>query len=325
MIEGVDLELFERSLRQAAERLSGRALDDALAELGWPDALEADPVTAVSALFPALGRSNAVSGALHLVLAAALGVDREQAPALLLPALGSWLPPGVISSGRLHVRGLGWAGLADRLADHPGILVAATDAGSGEARGPFRVPAAALTLRPIRGMDPAAGLVDVTGDTAAPNGGATAAWQEGMAQGQRALGLELVGSARAMLDLAREHALDRIQFGQPIAKFQAVRHRLAETLVAIESAEAVLAAAAETPSPELSAMAKALAGRGARTAARHCQQVLAGIGFTAEHPFHRHLRRSLVLDQMLGSSRALTEDLGRRLLETRGLPELLPL
>ena len=45
---------------------------------------------------------------------------------------------------------------------------------------------------------------------------------------------------RAMLALARQHALDRVQFGRPIASFQAVRHRLAETLVAIEGAEATL-------------------------------------------------------------------------------------
>ena len=41
-----------------------------------------------------------------------------------------------------------------------------------------------------------------------------------------------------MLSLARQHALDRSQFGRPVASFQAIRHRLAETLVAIESAEA---------------------------------------------------------------------------------------
>ena len=37
-----------------------------------------------------------------------------------------------------------------------------------------------------------------------------------------------------MLALARSHALDRVQFGRPLALFQAVRHRLAETLVVAE-------------------------------------------------------------------------------------------
>ena len=50
----------------------------------------------------------------------------------------------------------------------------------------------------------------------------------------------------SMLSLARQHALDRVQFGKPIAGFQAVRHRLAETLVAIEGAEATLLLPART-------------------------------------------------------------------------------
>ena len=72
-------------------------------------------------------------------------------------------------------------------------------------------------------------------------------------------------------------------------------------------------------------MAKALAGRGARTATRHCQQVLAGIGFTTEHEFHHYVRRVLVLDERFGASRALTRELGRQLLATRRLPPLPPL
>jgi alkylation response protein AidB-like acyl-CoA dehydrogenase len=128
-----------------------------------------------------------------------------------------------------------------------------------------------------------------------------------------------------MLELAREHALSRIQFDRPIATFQAVRHRLAETLVAIESADALLAAAWEDRSPDTAAMAKALAGRGARVASRHCQQVLAGIGFTTEHPFHRYARRVLVLDELFGSSRTLTKALGAELLTSGRLPAQLPL
>jgi len=128
-----------------------------------------------------------------------------------------------------------------------------------------------------------------------------------------------------MLELAREHALDRIQFDRPIASFQAVRHRLAETLVAIEMADAALDGAWLDGSPVSAAMAKAVAGRSARTGMRHCQQVLAGVGFTTEHPFHRYARRVLVLDQLLGSSKALTKHLGTELLRTRQLPPLPPL
>jgi alkylation response protein AidB-like acyl-CoA dehydrogenase len=143
--------------------------------------------------------------------------------------------------------------------------------------------------------------------------------------GQRALAHELIGASRTMLELARTHALERVQFGRPIAMFQAVRHRLAETLVAIETAQAAVDAAWIDGSPVAATMAKALAGRAARVAARHCQQVLAGIGFTTEHDFHRYARRALVLDQLLGSSKALTKDLGDHVLATGQLPPSLPL
>jgi hypothetical protein len=143
-----------------------------------------------------------------------------------------------------------------------------------------------------------------------------------MGEARRAMGWWLVGSARAMLALARQHALDRVQFGRPIAAFQAVRHRLAETLVAIEGAEATLSLPG-TDSPDLTAMlAKAAAGKAALTAARHCQQVLGGIGFTAEHDLHHHVKRALVLDGLLGSSRELTRKAGAGLRARGSAPRL---
>ena len=134
-----------------------------------------------------------------------------------------------------------------------------------------------------------------------------------VAAGRYALGWWLVGAGRAMLSLARQHALDRSQFGRPVASFQAIRHRLAETLVGIEGAEATLVAAAAEPDDLSFLLAKAAAGQAALTAARHCQQVLGGIGFTAEHELHRHVKRALVLDAMLGSSRELTREAGKTL------------
>ncbi|MDT5356035.1 MAG: hypothetical protein QOJ56_4567 [Mycobacterium sp.] len=134
-----------------------------------------------------------------------------------------------------------------------------------------------------------------------------------LAAGRHALGWWLVGSSRAMLSLARQHALDRVQFGKPIASFQAIRHRLAETLVAVEGAEATLLAAAAEPDELGFLLAKAAAGQAALVAARHCQQVLGGIGFTAEHELHRHVNRSLVLDGILGSARELTREAGAAL------------
>jgi len=119
--------------------------------------------------------------------------------------------------------------------------------------------------------------------------------------------------------------LERIQFGQPIAQFQAVRHKLAEALVAVEASASVLDAAWLDRSPTVAAVAKATAGRNGRIVARHTQQVLAGIGFTTEHDLHRYLRRIFVLDQLFGSHPTLTKQLGEECLATRRLPPLLPL
>ena len=143
--------------------------------------------------------------------------------------------------------------------------------------------------------------------------------------GRHALGWWLVGAGRAMLALARQHALDRSQFGRPVASFQAIRHRLAETLVAIEGAEATLLAAAAEPDELSFLLAKAAAGQAALTASRHCQQVLGGIGFTAEHELHRHIKRALVLDGLLGSSRELTREAGATLRAKGFAPRLVQL
>jgi hypothetical protein len=143
-----------------------------------------------------------------------------------------------------------------------------------------------------------------------------------LAAGRRALGWWLVGTSRAMLSLARQHAVDRVQFGRPIASFQAIRHRLAETLVAIEGAEATLHIASNEADDLASLLAKAAAGQAALTAARHCQQVLGGIGFTAEHELQRHVKRSLILDGLLGSARELTREAGATLLRNGSAPRL---
>ncbi|MEY9836607.1 acyl-CoA dehydrogenase family protein [Streptacidiphilus sp. EB103A] len=143
-----------------------------------------------------------------------------------------------------------------------------------------------------------------------------------LAAGRRALGWWLLGAGRAMLALARTHVLDRTQFGRPLSSFQAVRHRLAETLVDLEGAEAVLLAAEDDLG---SLLAKAAAGQAALTAARHCQQVLGGIGFTAEHSLHQHIRRALVLDGLLGGARELTREAGALLRETGTAPRLIQL
>jgi hypothetical protein len=314
-MDGAELTLLRQSLHSTINRHNGAALDVALSELGWQDALSADAGAAVPALFELQGAANATSSALSWVLAHALGYD---AAAVVLPVPGEWSAPGLLERGLLHVRGV--------VAPGPGAReTALIVARSGESQVAVEVETASFTRRAVRGADPSLGLVELAGEVAAQTEPGPADWQAAAALGQLALGHELVGASRRMLELAREHALARIQFGRPIAKFQAVRHRLAETLVAIEAAAAVLDAAWLDQRPPAAAIAKATAGRAARATARHCQQVLAGVGFTTEHPFHRYLRRILVLEQLLGGTDRLTGELGREILARRQLPAPLPL
>ncbi len=323
-MDGDDLVLFERSLRDATGRATGAALDAALDDLGWVDALADDERSAVSLLFGLQGEACLTSSALSLVIAHALGPPDGSAtgPATVLPAVGVSVPPGTVDGGRLHVDGLSPASLAGQTS---ALVVASTGSDGTTA---CTVPTASLEMLPVAGVDPDLELLRVTGDVDAtgqwvdlPAG----AWEAAIALGRLAVAHELVGASQAMLDLACEHARGRIQFDRPISSFQAVRHRLAETLVAVAMAEAMLDAAWLDPGPETSAMAKAVAGRQAKTAAKHCQQVLAGIGFTVEHPFHRYVRRTLVLDALLGTAASLTMSLGSELIELRQLPPLLPL
>ena len=129
-----------------------------------------------------------------------------------------------------------------------------------------------------------------------------------------------------MIDLAVEHACHRVQFGHSIGSFQAVRNRLADAHVARTAAAAALELAWEADDEYLAGMlAKSLAGRAARITATHCQQVLAGIGFTAEHPFHRYVARALVLDSVLGSTTELRRAIGQQLVSAGTVPRLVEL
>ena len=318
-MEGAELELFDRGVRRATGSASGAALDAALADLGWRDALAEDRRAAVSLLFECQGAAQVTSSALSQLLAVGLGLDDHPAT-VLLPPLRTRHAPGRLLGNRCAVRGLA-TGALDR--SKSVLVVAAVEHGHTA----VAVPATELSSRPVGGIDPTLGLLEVGGDVAVEGvePGGSVDWAAAVALGHLALGHELVGAARAMLELARAHALERIQFGRPVATFQAVRHRLADSLVAIEAAAALLAAAWDDPSPVNAAIAKSSAGRGARSVARHCQQVLAGIGFTTEHPFHRYYRRTMVLDQLLGAGTELTAELGAEVLRSRTLPPVLPL
>jgi hypothetical protein len=311
-MDAEERDLFIAALRRVVETSTGDVLDAGLSAVGWYDAIADERRTAVSTLFELQGECDVTSTALDVVVATAAGLPPGR---LVLPTLGGQVAPGRVEAGRVCIHGL----CRGAVTGDVHVVVETPD-------GYVAMPAAYddLRLRDIVGMDPALQLVEVGADVA-PMETQTVDWTDGVAAARQALAHELVGTARTMLRLARTHALERVQFGRPIASFQAVRHRLAEALVAVEAAQAAADATWTSASPTDAMLAKAVAGRSARIVARHAQQVLAGMGFTTEHPLHRHVRRALVLDGLFGSSRTLTRELGAEALRSGRLPRSIPL
>jgi len=122
------------------------------------------------------------------------------------------------------------------------------------------------------------------------------------------LAADLLGSAEASLELTRQYASERVQFGKPIGSFQAVSHRLADTLVDVEIGRSLLFGAClaldeerDEAAPLVSA-AKAWLSDTAVAAAETAMQIHGGVGFTWEYDVHLHMRRSRCNAALLGDS-----------------------
>jgi alkylation response protein AidB-like acyl-CoA dehydrogenase len=107
--------------------------------------------------------------------------------------------------------------------------------------------------------------------------------------GALATAAQLVGSSQAMLDAAVEYAKQRSQFGTIIGTYQAIKHKLADVLIAVELARPLVYAAALSladGSPDTArdvSAAKVAAADAALLAARSSLQTHGAIGFTQEH------------------------------------------
>ncbi|MEU9860636.1 acyl-CoA dehydrogenase family protein [Streptomyces sp. NPDC047971] len=121
-----------------------------------------------------------------------------------------------------------------------------------------------------------------------------------------ALAAEQVGAASRCLELTLAYARERIQFGRPIGSFQAVKHRLADAYVLVESARsaalgAAFAAAADSPDlARLAAGAKSACSEAFSAVAGEMIQLHGGIGITWEHDAHRYFKRAHGSAQLFG-------------------------
>jgi alkylation response protein AidB-like acyl-CoA dehydrogenase len=123
-----------------------------------------------------------------------------------------------------------------------------------------------------------------------------------------ALAAECLGGADRCLEMATEYAKTRVQFERPIGSFQAIRHKLADMLVFVETARsAVLYAASVASATDDAALAiaasvaKSYASDAFFQVAAETIQIHGGIGFTWEHDAHLYFRRARASLTMLGS------------------------
>ena len=174
-----------------------------------------------------------------------------------------------------------------------------SDAGAGRSIRMLDAAAAAAAGSAVDSIDATRAVLSLTGDR--PEGirldlspaQATAAWQRG-ALGSAA---QLVGLARTLLTQTTAYVKDRRQFGVPVGSFQAIKHHLADALIAIEfAAPAVMRAAWSLDQGSSSrdrdvAMAKALASDAAERVATIAVQCHGAIAYTTEYDLHLYAKR----------------------------------
>jgi alkylation response protein AidB-like acyl-CoA dehydrogenase len=211
------------------------------------------------------------------------------------------------------------------------LVVAARAPGSAGAEGVslFAVPtsAAGVARSPLATLDrtrrlAAVELADVSVPASAllgEEGGGAAALDRALDRARVALAAEQVGGAQRCLDLGVSYAKERVQFGRPIGSFQAIKHRLAEMMVRVESARSAawwaagVAALGGSELPEVASLAKAWSSEAFFHCAAECLQVHGGVGFTWEYDVHLYLKRARAGEAFLGEPSWHRERVARRL------------
>jgi len=178
------------------------------------------------------------------------------------------------------------------------------------------VPADRIRSSRVESADRARRLFEVEADLDAStrmNGGAN----EARIRGAVAVAGVLNGIAANLLDMSLDHVKSRTQFDRPVGSFQAVKHKLANVDVMVESSRAsawYAAYALTTRSPDLeraASVAKAGAAEAEHLANMEALQCHGGIGFTWEHDLHFWLKRGLALEPAYGSAAEHRARLGR--------------
>jgi alkylation response protein AidB-like acyl-CoA dehydrogenase len=198
------------------------------------------------------------------------------------------------------------------------LVAARTGPGDGDGVTLFVVDMASpgVSVEPVTTMDQTRRVATVRfADVSVPAdgvvGGEGRGWsvlRRGLDRALVAISAELCGVAQRALEMSVEYAKTRQQFGRPIGSYQAVSHKCADMLVAVESAKSLTYYAAwavdnDVPeAPLAAAMAKAFASDAARQVTGNAIQVHGGIGFTWEHDMHLYFKRAKWGETTLGDA-----------------------
>ncbi len=133
---------------------------------------------------------------------------------------------------------------------------------------------------------------------------------------------ETVGAMSRVFEMTLEYLSDRYSFGRPLASYQALKHRMADNKMWLESSHAVMTAAAgavaggSPAAGEIVSAAKAWIGPHATELIQDCVQLHGGIGVTWEHDLHLYLRRTTVNRVTHGTPEYHAERIATQLLGT---------
>ena len=153
-----------------------------------------------------------------------------------------------------------------------------------------------VTAVPEHSLDPTRRLARVT-----PGGSTAIGSDPGIADiAAILLAAEQIGAAAQCLERTVEYTKQRIQFGRPIGSFQALKHRMADMYVAVQSARAVIGDAIDAPTPISAAMARLAASETFCSVAGEAVQLHGGIAITWEHDMQLYFKRAFSSAQLLG-------------------------
>jgi Acyl-CoA dehydrogenase, C-terminal domain len=304
------LDMLRESLRHVLTETLSVPFGDRLAELGWDEVVADDASTALRTLFEIKGETVSSADALTPTLArhlAKLTGDPTLAKATV--ALPSPYGASRCDGDVLTVDAVVLSRPATTLVVAVGDRMA-------------MVSAERLSSTPMQGTDETLGLLRVTGTASGCTWIDGATWTQLETHARWLLACELVGIGRHVVGAAVEYTKVRVQYGKPIGVFQALQHRLASAHVAVVGASHVAAEAGVSGDAWVALVAKCVAGRAAEDACTQAQQCYGAIGFTWEHEFHRYLRRTYVLDQLLGNWRMLEHEIGMQLQGSGVVPRI---